>query len=203
MDEAFTIANISINTNGVIMQNTSDTQEYGFQCPECGHEGMHVERVYDTFEYGSDRDQIHLNAWVPLEVCNSCATKFNTEEADRIRHDEICRHLQLLTPKEVLGIRVRHLMSQAKFAEITGIGVASLSRWESGQLMQSKSHDNLLRLTELRLNVEFLEKKSRNEVTSIVDLEESKKKIETRALSGQRFSNAATASGYFDLRKMG
>jgi putative zinc finger/helix-turn-helix YgiT family protein len=164
---------------------------------------MHRERIFDTFEYGAGADQVELRAWVPLDVCNECGEKFNTEEADQIRHDEICRHLQLLTPREILGVRVAHQLSKTRFAEVTGIGIASLSRWESGQLLQSRSHDNLLRLMESKMNKEFLERLGRKEVSSIKEMEKPLNKVEPRVLAGQRLSTAVTASSLFDLRKVG
>jgi len=174
-----------------------------FPCPECGHIGMHTERVCDAFSYGSGKDQVELKAWITLDVCNNCSSKFDTEDADRIRHNEICSHLQLLSPADVLKIRVRHQMSQAKFAELTGIGVASLSRWESGQMLQSKSHDNLLRLCEARLNIDFLERKASKEDCSIVDMETMQMKVEPRSLYGQKLNSARMAGTFFDLRKVG
>jgi hypothetical protein len=37
-------------------------------------------------------------------------------------------------------------MSQAEFAKVTGFGIASVKRWETGALVQNQSADRLLRL---------------------------------------------------------
>ena len=36
--------------------------------------------------------------------------------------------------------------TQEEFAELTGIGVATLSRWERGRLIQTRTLDNYLRI---------------------------------------------------------
>jgi putative zinc finger/helix-turn-helix YgiT family protein len=186
-----------------MMNSDLDISENGYACLKCGHGSMHKEYIQDTFEYGSGKEQVNLKVWVPLDVCDNCHARFNTEEADRTRHDEICRHLQLLTPGEVLRIRVSQQMSQAKFAELTGIGVASLSRWESGQLLQSKSHDNLLRLSEAKFNIDFLQRRARSEIGSIAEMEHAQNKIQPKVLTGQKLNSAKAASSMFGLRQAG
>ena len=37
-------------------------------------------------------------------------------------------------------------MSQAEFAKVTGFGLASVKRWETGAIVQNQSADRLLRL---------------------------------------------------------
>jgi hypothetical protein len=39
-------------------------------------------------------------------------------------------------------------MSQADFAKVTGFGLASVKRWETGALIQNQAADRLLRLIE-------------------------------------------------------
>ena len=52
----------------------------------------------------------------------------------------------MLTPWEIREIRKKHDLSRAAFAELTGLGAASLGRWETGALIQSLANDRYLRL---------------------------------------------------------
>jgi DNA-binding transcriptional regulator YiaG len=90
-----------------------------------------------------------------VRICDGCGAEFVDEEGEEIRHDAVCRHLGVLTPREIQRLRERY-GSQAAFANLTGIGEASLSRWETGASIQSKAYDNYLRLLEKRQNVGFL-----------------------------------------------
>lgn len=67
-------------------------------------------------------------------------------EAARIRHEAICRRLDLMTPERIKSIRERLEMTQKQFSDLTGIGEATLSRWERGRLLQCRAYDNFLRL---------------------------------------------------------
>ena len=52
----------------------------------------------------------------------------------------------MLTPEEIRGIRKRLGLSRSALAKLTGIGEASLSRWESGIKIQTPGYDRYLRL---------------------------------------------------------
>ena len=46
-------------------------------------------------------------------------------------------------------MRERRGLTRAQFAELTGLGVASLNRWENGSSVQSVANDRYLRLLAL------------------------------------------------------
>jgi len=58
----------------------------------------------------------------------------------------VCKHFGVLSSDEIKRIRVLHGMTRARFSQITGIGEASLNRWENGLNIQSLAHDRYLRL---------------------------------------------------------
>jgi hypothetical protein len=65
--------------------------------------------------------------------------------------------MQRLTPRDIYSLRHERLaLSRKNFAALSGIGEASLARWESGELIQSESNDNLLRLLASDDNVQAL-----------------------------------------------
>jgi putative zinc finger/helix-turn-helix YgiT family protein len=103
--------------------------------------------ITDHFDYDGDNGPIHIEAkGVPVKECPSCGEVFLGPEAGRIRHNAICRALGLLAPDEIKSIREGLGQSQEEFADLTGIGVATISRWERGRLLQSRAHDRYLRL---------------------------------------------------------
>src|SRR2546429_4040664 len=112
-----------------------DKEGQGLQCPSCGHQPLEPRLIRDEFEYGPDEDRFLVDAdSVPVLVCPSCGETLFGPEAARVRQKAIGRALQergrLLTPEAIKTLRERLGKNQAEFAQLTGIGVATLSRWE-------------------------------------------------------------------------
>ena len=124
-------------------------------CVMCKSSNVETKQVEDNFEYGSAL----LKATITVHSCADCSFEFTGEGADEIRHDTVCRHLGFFTPAEVCKIRKDMSMSKVEFAEVSGIGEASLGRWERGRLLQSHAMDNLLYLLSLPGNLEALKRR--------------------------------------------
>ena len=114
-------------------------------CAECGS-AIATSWHTHTFRYGTGESATHLNVRLPVRRCDDCDFDYLDYEGERIKHEAVCHHLGVLTPSEILGIRKSHGLSRAAFAKITGIGEASLSRWESGIKVQNPANDRYLRL---------------------------------------------------------
>ena len=99
---------------------------------------------------------VTLTATVPVWTCDTCGDQYTDGEAELIRHDAICHYLARLTPGEIRSLRATYSMSQADLADLTGIGIASIKRWETGNLIQGAAHDRLLRLLTQPQNVRTL-----------------------------------------------
>ena len=112
----------------------------------CGAPGLRTELVRDPFIYGVGDEAVELSADIPVHSCNRCNVSFTGAEAERVEHDAVCRHLGVLTPEEIQGIRAQYGVSRAAFARLTGFGKASLARWEHGEVIQNTSSDRYLRL---------------------------------------------------------
>jgi len=116
-------------------------------CPVCGKGKLKAQVRTEHFEYGEGGDKVPVQAEnVPVEICTHCHEAFSGPEAVRIRHHAVCRALGLLTPDEIRALRERLGLNQAELAELTGIGKATISRWENGRLLQNKALDRYLRL---------------------------------------------------------
>jgi putative zinc finger/helix-turn-helix YgiT family protein len=126
-------------------------------CPSCGQGTLVARVIRDEFEYGSEEDRITIVAeGVPVLECPACGETLYGPDAARVRHQAICRALGLLTPEQIKGVREKLGKKQAEFAELTGIGVATLSRWEQGRLIQTRALDRYLRLLQWEENVQRL-----------------------------------------------
>ena len=115
-------------------------------CPICGLRGVTTSWKDHTFDYGSERSGIELTVNVPVRRCDACDFEYLDESAERLKHEAICRHLGVLSPAEIRLIREGYEMTRARFAQLTGLGEASLNRWENGLTIQTHANDRYLRL---------------------------------------------------------
>jgi putative zinc finger/helix-turn-helix YgiT family protein len=127
------------------------------RCPSCESTNISAAKVIDRFPYGVGADAVELCAEIPVNRCASCGLEFSGYEAEQLRHEAVCRHLDRLTPRQVNELRASYGLSRAKFADVTRIGTATLARWESGELLQNAAMDNYMRLIKRREIFELLE----------------------------------------------
>ncbi len=131
----------------------------GVACPDCCSENVSPETSAHKFEYGLGDQRAVLSATFPVFHCNSCSFEFTDGRAEKARHDAVCRHLGVLTPSEIVGIREERDLTRAEFAELGGFGLASLQRWESGSLIQNAANDRLIYLLQFTANKQRLNRK--------------------------------------------
>ena len=118
----------------------------GYTCPQCGGCGVTTSRCHHTFRYGSGRSAVDLAVDVPVCRCDSCEFEFLDDEAERLKHEAICEHLGVLSSTKIRRIRKSYGMTRAVFAQVTGLGEATLNRWENGILIQTLANDRYIRL---------------------------------------------------------
>ena len=126
-------------------------------CDMCGITGLRTELVRDPFIYGAGDAGVELAVDIPVRTCSSCGS-YTDDQAEDIRHDEVCRHLGVLTPTEIRELRAKYGLSRAELARITGLGESSIARWETRDIIQNFGNDRYLRL--LRDPAIFLRAKS-------------------------------------------
>ena len=115
-------------------------------CPLCGREEVITSWKDHTFSYGSGKSEVELTVNVPVQRCDACEFEYLDESSERLKHDAICRHLGVLSPTEIRRIREGHQVTRSRFAQVTGLGEASLNRWENGLNIQTHANDRYLRL---------------------------------------------------------
>ena len=115
-------------------------------CPMCGGEEITTAWNIQVFEYGTGEASVGLEVRVPVRRCGTCEFEYLDEEAERLKHIAICDHLGVLPPDEIRRAREDHGMSRAAFSHVSGLGEASLNRWENGLSIQNQANDRYLRL---------------------------------------------------------
>ena len=91
---------------------------------------------------------------VPREVlqCESCGEEFVTPDQARsfVRDvkNEIRKKHGLLSPARIVEIRHKLGLTQEQLEELLNTGPKVVVRWESGKVIHSGGHDNMLRLLE-------------------------------------------------------
>lgn len=164
-------------------------------CLNCGSRSVRTEVIEQTFPYGVGEDEVTLQASVPVRKCADCGFSYTDEEGEDARHEAVCRHLGVMTPREIVGVWKRLGMSVAEFARLTGIGAASLHRWESGALIQNTANDQFLFLMTFRDNVERL--KSRDRKAPVPEFADSE-----RSAAPLRHPKFRTITASDDLRRV-
>lgn len=121
-------------------------QVFDNQCFECGHGNLVA--VTDA-RFTGERNGESFVVQMPGLRCGGCGFETidseDSAELTRLVSDAYRGKHGLLTGVEI-RVRREHLkMSQQAFAEYLGVGVASIKRWEVGQI-QDKAMDELIRL---------------------------------------------------------
>jgi DNA-binding transcriptional regulator YiaG len=117
---------------------------------------------FEDFSFRAGGIDYPVHSTYPAHVCADCGASFIGESGEIARHEAVCGAMNRLTPREILTLRQNKLrLSRKTLSELSGIGEASLARWEAGELIQSESNDNLLRLLMVPENVSALRKARR------------------------------------------
>ena len=133
-----------------------ETPERLTECFECGSTALEPRFDEETFEYGGREKPFTVTARIPSLLCRNCGYRFYDDDAEWARHAAACRHLVVMTPDEIRALREGYGLSQVELAELTGLGVASLGRWERGAGIQNEGYDALLYLLTFAENVKRL-----------------------------------------------
>ena len=142
--------------SAVGMRDDDGSQDAG-NCFECDTpEPARTEWRVHAFTCGLKSAAAELMVRLPVRVCGSCGFEFLDHEAETLKHEAVCAHLGVLSPREVRGIRAMHGMSRAEFSKTTGLGEATLNRWENGILIQNQANDRYLRLLASPANMQSL-----------------------------------------------
>jgi putative zinc finger/helix-turn-helix YgiT family protein len=126
------------------MTDMTKTQNFK-TCAICGSVAATSTMTYHEFDYRLGSKLVTLSARIPVMECDDCDEAYFGDGAEEIKHEAVCDFLGRLTPRAIVGLRESLGMSQAQLAAHTGIGVASIKRWETGLVVQGAALDRQLR----------------------------------------------------------
>jgi len=129
-------------------------------CPNCGSRKITTRSEEYKFTYGEGKGRVELSAQIPIRTCILCKFSFRDFVADDICHEALCKHLGVMPPRQIKGLRKMYNLTQAEFAKITKLGEATLSRWERGVLIQNEAYDNYMYLLGFEENLAKLRDQS-------------------------------------------
>ncbi len=117
-------------------------------CIECDGENIEYVEKPDTVEIRGEEIQVMAKYW----LCRDCGADWEfSDEGEYDQLDEAFRIYRnrhgMLQPEKINELRKRMGFTQGELAKIFGWGAVTISRYENGSL-QSKSHDELLKLLE-------------------------------------------------------
>lgn len=119
-------------------------------CAVCGAKAATRSKRTQQFAYREGGNEVELIAQIPVLSCASCGETYTADGAEEAQHSAVCRYLGRLSPEEIKDLRRRNRLTQQKLAELTGIGIASIKRWENGLVIQNASLDARLRSVDQR-----------------------------------------------------
>jgi putative zinc finger/helix-turn-helix YgiT family protein len=117
------------------------------QCPVCLAMSVRPEVLAYTASVKHD-GVLHAIEIPALEVsrCHTCGELIFDDHVDDQINAALRSYLKLLTPAQIRAAREKLQLTQAELAEKLGVAEATVSRWETGALIQSRAVDNLMRV---------------------------------------------------------
>ena len=119
------------------------------ECIFCEEHAARPSIVDQEFVYRDGGREVVLHAQIPVIHCEACDEIYTAAGAEEAQHEAVCAYLGRLSPTQIRALRERLHLSQARLAEMTQIGIASIKRWETGSCIQNASLDARLRALDL------------------------------------------------------
>jgi len=123
------------------------TRTYPKRCGKCGQKKMQLATVAyaTTIEHDGRAYRVEIPA-LTVPRCGNCQAISIDDEADQQISAAFRREARLLTPEEIREGREKLGLTQKEFANLLGVGEATISRWETGAQIQQRAMDRFLRV---------------------------------------------------------
>jgi putative zinc finger/helix-turn-helix YgiT family protein len=120
---------------------------FPWRCVECRAKEVYPQPTdYTTTHKHDGREYtVHIPD-LEIPTCRKCGVQLFTVGTDDRIIAALRAQVGLLTPDEIHQGRARLEMTQQELAEQLGVAKETISRWETGGMIQSRAMDNLLRL---------------------------------------------------------
>ena len=126
------------------------------ECPECGEHAVATVLTPHTFTYGRGKEAVQITAELPMRSCGHCRFQYLDKAGQDAQHEAVCHYLRVMTPRQIKAMREYHGLSRAELATLTGLGEATIARWERGAFIQNLANDLYLRLVGFHDNLQRL-----------------------------------------------
>jgi putative zinc finger/helix-turn-helix YgiT family protein len=133
------------------MNQSSDrltkSRPFPWICPECRKREVYPAQV--EYIAAVQHDAVLHRVPIPqltIPQCRACGELLFSGAVDEQINTALRAQLQLLTPEQIKAGREALSLAQTELAERLGVEQATLDRWETGLLIQSRAMDNLLRV---------------------------------------------------------
>ena len=123
------------------------TRTHPKRCGKCGQKQMKLASVpyATTIEHDGRAYRVEVPA-LTVPQCVSCRAISIDDEADQEISAAFRRVARLLMPEEIRQGREKIGLTQKEFANLLGVGEATISRWETGAQIQQRAMDRFLRV---------------------------------------------------------
>src|SRR5437660_1003519 len=123
------------------------TRTYPKRCGKCGQKALRLATVpyAITIEHDGRAYRVEIPA-LTVPQCANCHAISIDDDADRQISAAFRCEARLLAPAEIRQGREQLGLTQKEFANLLGVGEATVSRWETGAQIQQRAMDRFLRL---------------------------------------------------------
>ena len=171
--------------------------EQGSVCPVCGAGALEQKVVEEVFTYKGQT--LTVPDYVVYE-CASCGEAVvnpaSSQRASKLLKDFGRSVDGLLIAADIKRIRKKLGYTQEQMAEVCGGGLKAFARYESGQVMQSKGMDNLLRiLDEFPYALDVINRRPSKKSAKVFSL------MDYRSKALYTYTESAHSESYSDLSK--
>jgi putative zinc finger/helix-turn-helix YgiT family protein len=120
---------------------------YPKRCGKCGQKAMRLATVpyAVTIEHDGRSYRVVLPD-LTVPQCGHCGAISLDDEADQQISAAFRCEASLLAPEEIRQGRERLGLTQKQFANLLGVGEATVSRWETGAQIQQRAMDRFVRV---------------------------------------------------------
>jgi putative zinc finger/helix-turn-helix YgiT family protein len=121
------------------------TRIYPKRCGKCGQKRMHLATVphATTIEHDGRAKRVEIPA-LTVPQCGYCQALSLDDEADQQISAAFRRAAGLLAPEDIRQGREKLGLTQKQFANLLGVGEATVSRWETGAQIQQRAMNRFL-----------------------------------------------------------
>lgn len=122
-------------------------RSYPWRCTDCGKDAVNPVLVDRTVQikYEGALQSVRVPQ-LPISRCENCDAVLEDTRTEEAIHLALRKQLGLLSPAEIRTAREELGLTQEQLAERNSFAAESLSRWETGSVIQSRAYDKLLRL---------------------------------------------------------